>query len=91
MTDNDMLNEYVKVRDEYQLRYLRLSKVNASLLLALKNLFNAESINTYLIKSKMNEYLDNEWEIDQCRNGILRMNENIYYCSKVGVITNGSN
>lgn len=85
MNDQEMLDEYIKVRDEYQIRYLRLSKLNACLLLALKNLFNADSINTYLIKNKMNEYLDNEWEIEQCRTGILRMNENIYYCSKVGV------
>ena len=85
MTDIEMLNEYIKVRDINQRKYLSLSKANANLLLALKNLFNAESININLIVDKMNEYLNNRWEIECCRNAVMRMNEHIYYCEKVGV------
>lgn len=85
MIDTEMLNEYIKVRNLNQEKYLKLSKINANLLLALKNLFNAESLNINLLVDKMNEYLDNRWQIECCRNAVMRMNQNIYFCEKVGV------
>lgn len=84
MNDKELLQKYIYTRDKAQEKYLKLSRENANILLGLKNLINAESVNLDLLAVQVEKWLDNRYQILCCRDAVMRMNENIYISSAVG-------